>query len=242
MNKISFLYIPFVLFYILSSCNNTEKNERSFNDIYGPYAELEYEFIDSLDIGRKEYNKVEVRRIRDLDSVYVQIILFEKNGQHWDTIQQIAEEVSVLPDTDVNIKDFNNDSYKDLTYRSTIAANGANEIRKLYIFDAEKNKLVYIRNSEDYPNLSYNEELDCIESYAVSGGTSTSFLKLDNDSLRKYACIAIWGGTRTIFAIDKQDKEVIIDESRVDDEDENFDLVYGGYDYIQLKEILDKFK
>ncbi len=50
------------------------------------------------------------------------------------------------------LEDFNNDGIKDMTYVSAVAARGANEVRRLFIYDKKRDELVYIKNSEDYPN------------------------------------------------------------------------------------------
>jgi hypothetical protein len=53
------------------------------------------------------------------------------------------------------LADFNNDGFKDVTYMSAEAARGANEIRRLFMYNREKDQLVYIKNSDQYPNLEY---------------------------------------------------------------------------------------
>jgi len=32
-------------------------------------------------------------------------------------------------------------------------------------------------NAEEYPNMLYNKELDCIDAFLIHGGTSTVFFK-----------------------------------------------------------------
>ncbi len=237
MSKLIRILLFVIAIFVLFSCKistSENKKEGDNKSIYVPV--LEYEFIDSTEIGVKGNYKIEACRFTSPDSTYVQIILSKKNSRCWDIIQRIKEKVNEVLITDIDIQDFNNDGYNDFTYRSTIAANGANDLRKLYIFDKEKNRWVYVKNSEEYPNLSYNQELDCIIAYAVYGGSSTTFLKLENDLLRAFANIKLWDNEQIVTIVDTMGNEIIIDEAKVNVDSENFDLVYGCYDYRKLKE------
>jgi len=107
------------------------------------------------------------------------------------------------------LADFNNDGYKDVTFVSATAAMGANEIRRLFIYDAVSDSLKFIRNSMDYPNLRYNPKLDCIDGFRVYGGSSTDFLRLQGDSLFMFATVALYEGVVvTTFGADPQGKVV----------------------------------
>lgn len=115
-----------------------------------------------------------------------------------------------ITNCEVKILDFNNDEAKDLTFKSSVAARGANEIRKLFIFDKKNNKLILMKNSDNYPNLEYNKVLDCIDSWMVYGGTSTVFLKIEKDSLREFAGVSLFDEERKIYIIDKKWKQKTI--------------------------------
>ena len=48
---------------------------------------------------------------------------------------------------DTKLADFNNDGLNDMTYISAVAARGANEVRRLFIYDELKDKLVYLNSA-----------------------------------------------------------------------------------------------
>ena len=108
-----------------------------------------------------------------------------------------------------NISDFNNDNFNDITIISGTAARGANEIRRLFIYDNQKQELISIVNSPDYPNMLYNKELDCIDAFLVYGGCSTVFLNIDGDSLKRFASVELFDGL-TVSTYDRKGKEKII--------------------------------
>ena len=108
-----------------------------------------------------------------------------------------------------NISDFTNDGFNDITFISGTAARGANEIRRLFVYDGQKKELIPIINSEDYPNMLYNKELDCIDAFLVYGGCSTVFLNISGDRLKEFARVDLSDGL-TVTVIDKKGKEKII--------------------------------
>ena len=76
------------------------------------------------------------------------------------------------------------------------------------IYDKQKDQLVCIKNSDSYPNLLYNKELNCIDAFLVYGGCSTVFLKLSGDSLKEFASVELDEGL-IIRTYDKNGKENI---------------------------------
>lgn len=88
------------------------------------------------------------------------------------------------------IKDFNNDNLNDITFISATAARSANEVRRLFIYDKQKDELISIVNSQEFPNINYNDELDCIDAWRIYGGNSTDFAKIKNDSLIIFASVS----------------------------------------------------
>ncbi|MBL7704216.1 MAG: hypothetical protein JNM21_01600 [Taibaiella sp.] len=115
-----------------------------------------------------------------------------------------------------HIADFNNDSFMDITFISATAARGSNEVRRLFIYDAEEKKLVSIVNSENYPNMRYNKELDCIDAFLVYGGTSTVFTRIEGDSLKEFASVHN-DQYRTVYEIDKSGKERQLSKDSITD-------------------------
>ena len=144
-------------------------------------------FIDSLHIGRKGKCKVEIVKFIESEEKYTKIDFFTKNNSKWVIQNHYSFINEAITGLETNISDFNNDKFNDLTFVSATAARGANEVRRLFIYNDQKQKLVSIVNSEDYPNMLYNKQLDCIDAFLVYGGCSTVFLKIKGDSLIKFA-------------------------------------------------------
>lgn len=172
--------------------------------------ELRKFFADSVNIGRKKYNKVELSLYRTSDSNYVVIKFYSRlNTKAWKLRQTFSFEKDGVTGLDTKLSDFNNDGLNDMTYISNVAARGANELRRLFIYNKHTDKLVYMKNSEDYPNMLYNKELNCIDAFLVYGGCSTVFLKINGDRLKEFASVELFGGL-TISTYEKNGKEKII--------------------------------
>jgi hypothetical protein len=135
-----------------------------------------------------------------------------------------------VTDCDPSIEDFNNDGLGDFSYRSDVAARGANEVRKLFIYDKNIDELVYIENSEDYPNLAYNKTLNCVDSFIVTGTTVTAFLHIEGNRFREFTSVEN-GMTREATIIDKAGNSRIIrrEKYNIDDFGEAFRR-FSNYD------------
>jgi hypothetical protein len=185
--------------------------------------ELVESFIDESKIGRPKKNKIEVYNYRSRNEKItndnqVVIKFYSFSDKEWKLKQTFEFEKDDLLGCDPQIKDFNNDGFKDITYISTVAARGANEVRKLFIYDKSKDELTYIKNSEDYPNILYNKDLNCIDSFMVHGSSSTVFVKIDGDMLKEFASVHN-GLERTVYIIDKNGKEKMIQRKKMNEED-----------------------
>jgi len=194
---------------------------------------LDEEFIDSTNIGEGGNYKIIIRQLRDTNEVIAELELFKKKGEKWILIQNIKREKSGIIGLSVEITDFNNDGYNDITYKSQVAARGANEIRDLFIFDKENDTLIFIRNSNKYPNLDYNSELDCIDAWLVYGGSSTVFLKIEQDTLREFAGVSLLD-TRTIYTIDENGKRNILSNELITDS--VVYIRYSNYNPLKINE------
>jgi len=181
------------------------KEIKSLNDT----TQLEDFFSDSLNVGRKSFNKIEISKYRTVDSNYVIIRFFSKGNNRWNLKNEFQFEKDGVTSCDTKLSDFNNDGLNDMTYISNIAARSANEVRRLFIYDKSNDKLIYMKNSEDYPNMLYNKDLNCIDAFLVYGGCSTVFLKISGDSLREFASVELVDGL-TVRTYDKHGKETII--------------------------------
>ena len=178
-------------------------------------------FVDSINIGQKKKNMVELKKFKLSDSVFVKINFYTKIANNkWQLQQTFEFEKDDVTNLNVELSDFNNDGLKDMTYESAVAGRGANEVRKLFIYDKTKNKLTYIKNSEDYPNMQYNKELNCIDAMLFYGGTATVFARLQKDSLKEFAMVETTDYI-TVSIIDKYGKSKII-KKRKTQQDEEF--------------------
>ena len=178
-------------------------------------TEIVETFVDSLNIGEKGKCKIELIKHRVYDDNYV-IIKFYIKGRHtikdpetWMIQSNYSYETTALMGFEPNISDFNNDDYNDITFISETAARGANEVRRLFVYDNQKQELISIVNSQDYPNLLYNKELNCIDAFLVYGGCSTVFLNLKGDSLIKFASVEL-SDALTVTTYAKKGKGKII--------------------------------
>ncbi|OJX90989.1 MAG: hypothetical protein BGP01_05965 [Paludibacter sp. 47-17] len=218
---------------ILVSCNSKHDAEKAIHNTDTPKiianqtilseqqnadtskTEIIDTFVDSLNIGEKGKCKVELIKHRVYDDIYV-IVKFYIKGRNtikdpetWMIQNNYSYETTALMGFDPNISDFNNDNFNDITFISGTAARGANEVRRLFVYDNQEQKLISMVNSQDYPNMLYNKELDCIDAFLVYGGCSTVFLNIKGDSLKEFASVELSDGL-TVSTYDKNGKEKII--------------------------------
>ncbi|MEH0154515.1 hypothetical protein V6R21_10250 [Limibacter armeniacum] len=186
--------------------------------------------IDSLKIAKSGEYKIILKQIRTPDSVYVEFELYKKENLGWKHLQYFSIEKDGITSLDAEFIDFNNDNYNDLTFKRGVAARGANELRSLFVFDKEKEKLIHITNSNNYPNLRYNAELDCIDAWLIYGGSSTVFLKLEADTLREFAGVSLLD-TRDVYTLDRNGNKKMLSQDVIKDS-----VVYRRYsNYNPLK-------
>lgn len=155
---------------------------------------LAEEFVDSLKVGRSRLNSVMLKQVRTTDSVYVQLVFRSKEKRAWVDRNNSTWLKDGISGLHAELADFNNDGYKDVTFISATAARGANEVRRLFIYDPLSDQLRFITNSMNYPNLRYNPKLKCIDGFRVYGGSSTDFLRLQGDSLFMFATVDLGEG------------------------------------------------
>jgi hypothetical protein len=172
-------------------------------------------FVDSLNIGVKGKCKIELIKHRVYDDIFVIIKFYikgsntTKDPEYWMNTNTYSYETTAMMGFEPVVSDFNNDNFNDITFISGTAARGANEVRRLFIYDNQNKNLVSIVNSEDYPNMLYNKKLDCIDAFLVYGGCSTIFLSIAGDSLKMFASVELSDGL-TVKTYDKNGNEKII--------------------------------
>jgi hypothetical protein len=194
MRKIGLLSILLILVF-----SSFKKNLRQ--------KEIEERIVDSLSLGKTGQFKITIRQTRkNLNEVFVEFELFENRSDKWVKKQNYKAQKDGITPLDLKFSDFNGDHFNDMTFKSGIAARGANELRSLFLFNKTKGKLIEIKNSTSYPNLLYNNELNCIDSWAIYGGSSTYFLRIENDSLKAFAEVQLFDDTLKVKELDKNKK------------------------------------
>lgn len=183
-----------ILFFLSCSGNPKPDKEGYFS---------EEKFVDSLSVGAKGKTKVEFEKYRHTGNrdVFVSIN-FYKSKKKWVKGQKTDVDMWFLANSfkfdkdgitglDVQISDFNNDGFNDVTYQSGIAGRGGNIVMTMFVYNPKNENFIHIKNSESYPNLSFNAKLNCINSLILTGSTMTAFLKIKKDSLYEFARVDV---------------------------------------------------
>jgi hypothetical protein len=217
------LNILIILIFILSctaSPTDNEIKDVSITDTTNTNTEIIETFVDSLNIGEKGKNKVELIKHRVFDDTYVIVKFYRKATvpNRWYNANTYIVQCNAMQGLLPNITDFNNDNFNDITFISAQAARGANEVRRLFVYDDYERALTSIVNSEDYPNMLYNKELNCIDAFLFHGGTSTVFARIKGDSLKEFASVHN-DSHRTVYEVDKFGKDKLLRRDKINPED-----------------------
>lgn len=202
----------------------SEKDTIAQVDTLIPSTEIIETFVDSLNIGEKGKAKIELIKHRIFDNVYVIVKFYTKGLAYWNHQNTYLYECDALMGLDPDLSDFNNDNFNDITFVSATAARTANEVRRLFIYDDYTKQLTSIVNSQNYPNMLYNNELNCIDAFLVHGGSTTVFAKIKGDSLKEFANINN-DNYRTVYEVDQFGKEKLIQKDTI----ENPEDIYIRY-------------
>ncbi|MGD9564111.1 MAG: hypothetical protein AB7F88_15130 [Pyrinomonadaceae bacterium] len=184
-------------------------------------------FTDDKRIGRRGKNKIEIRCYSRGNERFAEIKFYTRTEYDaWLEWQSFKFDKDGVTDCNPIVEDFNNDGLNDFTYESAVAARGANEVRKLFIYDERQDELIYIKNSEEYPNLAYNKKLRCIDSFMVHGATSTVFLRIEGDTLKEFASVST-GEEQVVTITDKFGNERVLSRKKMDPD--NFEQIYTRF-------------
>ena len=216
--KINFLFLIFIVSFATrqiesrrtSITADTQFSKTILTDTINPNAEIIETFVDSLNIGKKGETKIELIKHRVFDEFYVIVKFYTKGPKYWYRQNTYLYECTALQSFAPSISDFNNDKFNDITFISATAARGANEVRRLFIYDDNEKQLISIVNSEEFPNMRYNNELDCIDAFLVHGTSTTIFAKIKKDSLISFANVYNDIDFQTVTIQDKNGKEKVI--------------------------------
>ncbi|HJR99367.1 MAG TPA: hypothetical protein VJ780_00415 [Flavobacterium sp.] len=146
-------------------------------------------FTDSINFGQRQNNKIEVYKISKEENTIAKVYLYEKRKNQWKLNDSLTLEAVKINDLETQIKDFNNDNFNDIIFTTGMAARGGNIVQSLILYSPKEKTLKWIKNSESFPNLMYNEKLNCIDACILTGGQTTYFLKIKNDSLKEFAIV-----------------------------------------------------
>jgi hypothetical protein len=144
------------------STNDTTNKNENVDELTNSNVEILEIFVDSINIGEKGLNKIKLLKHRVFNDYYVIVKFYTKESLEntWYIKNTYLYECDVSENLNPNIDDFNNDNYNDITFISTQAARMSNEVRRLFVYNDYKRELTSIVNSEDYPNMLYNKELN----------------------------------------------------------------------------------
>ena len=66
---------------------------------------------------------------------------------------------------------------------------------------------------ENFPNIRYNKELNCLDAFRIYGGTQTAFMKIRKDTLWEFASVELFNNRITIIETNENGKETkLLDE------------------------------
>lgn len=192
--------------------NKTEKS--TFVDT------LEF-FTDSINFGERQNNKIEVYKISEEENTIAKVYFYVKRVNQWKLMDTLTLEAVRINDLKTEVKDFNNDNFKDIIFTTGVANRGGNIVQSLILYSPKTKSLKWIKNSESYPNLMYNEKLNCIDACILTGGQTTYFLKIKNDSLKEFANVDQRSGRIIAEILDDKGKWKEIEN--IKDTPESFD-------------------
>ena len=159
-------------------------------------------FSDSQTFVKAGRYKINVVQKNSAEFSTVYFMMYKKSKSSWIKIQEgNFRKESSFPLTVDTSEDLNNDGYGDLKISFAQAVRGSNSIEKVLMFDPRKQQLVEILNSQEYPNLHYNQSRNCLSSYAFYGGTSTYFLKIKKNMLEEFGRVDYSNDTVQSFRI-----------------------------------------
>lgn len=217
----------FILSTADSGINRVDKFEHLFTDSIthkGEYAI--YKFV------------IEKYQDDSIDSQYCELKLYKRDENKWKLLQKEKEETNNITFLDVDTLDLNDDGFADFLYTSGLAARGANRVNSCIIYNPKEENFAVLHNAPNYPSIAYNEKLKCLDSQAIYGGSTTSFLRIQGDSLFCFAEITLFDKERSITAFLPDGSETIILQDTLGDPD----MSYFRFSDYQLKEALAEYE
>lgn len=227
---------PYLLLLILIGCQaktpeeiTMEESTQQNNTRVAEQDSIIEIFIDSTTIGNKGKNKLTAIAKGNPDSTYILIDFYSKKNNEWVLKNHYEYMISRITGIDPFIADYNNDGFKDFNYSAGIAARGSNNIRRLFVYNPTTDSLMLIKNSTNYPNMVYNETLDCIDVLIFTGSFSQSFLRIEEDTLFEFADIYYNGRNIIVSEFDESGNETVILNDSISAEEFQYGMRYKNY-------------
>lgn len=167
-------------------------------------------FSDWKNTVKPNLYKIDVTQNNKVKEAIVTFDLFKKAKNKWIRIQNLSFKKQAQSSLSVTTdEDLNNDGYNDLKISYAQAGRGSNSSEKLFIFNPKLYSFIEIVNSQEYPNLHYNQKRDCINSFSFYGGNSTYFLRMDKNKLKTFARLDYYNDTVTSYHI-KNGQDILL--------------------------------
>lgn len=199
------------IIYSCSTKNSDEAQKTKFISHNRQKFDTITVFVDSTKIAIPKSSKVWLANIVIDDSIPKAFVHFSsKKNNTWKMTYSFEDEHWSGDVIEPETTDFNNDGYKDFKYLKGTGARGGNGIYNLFIYDKKGDSLIYVVNSNEYPNLYYNKETNSINSYILTGGNETVFMRLDSNRLTPFASIDQYDKSVTVTVYDLNGKPTII--------------------------------
>lgn len=168
-------------------------------NLFSQERKLLEKYNDEIHIDSNHILTVELERFEfpNQDEHLVELTIVNDNNE---TVNSFTvENVPLVINCDPKVYDYNGDGNMDYSFRSMMTIRGVNDLRSVFVYDSKNKKFIRIKNSEDYPNLIYNSKTKCLDAWAVHGGITQFFLKLEGDSLYPIYSIEVFGERRILY-------------------------------------------
>ena len=204
-----------LIFFLIFNCFSAQKVEN---------------FFDSKNVIQPNKYRINIVQTNFKNESVVNFTLFYKLKNKW--VQMQTGKFTKPPEVVLNVitnEDLNNDGFNDVKISFDQGARGANSIDKLFLYNPAKRKLIEIINSQDFPNLNYNEKINCINSLAYYGGTATTFLKLTKNKLVEFAQVTLEQDTLRSYKVINGKEKLLIKRKYITNDGAPF---FSNYDPI----------
>lgn len=210
MRNIVLCFFLFIVISCSTKNSNRAQETKSISHQQQKFVTITV-FVDSTKVAIPKISKVWLANVVIDDSIpKAYVHFYSKENNTWKLTYSFEDEHWSGDVIEPETVDFNNDGYKDFKYLKGTGGRGGNGIYNLFIYDKKGDSLIYVVNSNEYPNLYYNKETNSINSYILTGGNETVFMRLDSNKLTPFASIDQYDKQITVTEYDKNGKSKVI--------------------------------